>query len=44
MVALTSDTLIYPHFEVVLHSFEHIDGNVFDGLENVAIQVLTTEL
>lgn len=40
MAALISDTLIYPRFEVALHSFEHIDGNVGDGLADVVLQVL----
>jgi len=34
MAAPTNYTLIHPFFEVSLHPFEHIDGNVFDSLAN----------
>jgi len=39
MEALTSYTLIHLLYEVSLHCFEHIDGNVFVGLANV-VQLL----
>lgn len=38
MSVLISDTLIYPKFEVLRHSFEQIDGNVGDGSADVDLR------